>query len=97
LKIYVAAVEALRKEGMKLSLPPKLVEKLVWVPVILFCKISFPVPHFMPYYAKTGRSHPLIAGLKDSKGRRGREAFSIHPSRHPSIDGIIQGRKPWQK
>ncbi len=24
---------------MKLSLPPKLVEKLVWVPVILFCKI----------------------------------------------------------
>jgi hypothetical protein len=27
-KIYVAAVEALRKEGMKLSLPPKLVEKL---------------------------------------------------------------------
>jgi hypothetical protein len=33
-KIYVAAVEALRKrtEGMKLSLPSKLVEKLVWVP-----------------------------------------------------------------
>jgi hypothetical protein len=31
-----------------------------------------------------------------SKGRRGREAFSIHPSRHPSMDGIIQGRKPWQ-
>jgi hypothetical protein len=28
-KIYVAAVEALRKKGMKLSLPPKLVEKLV--------------------------------------------------------------------
>jgi hypothetical protein len=26
-KIYVAAVEALRKEGMKPSLPPKLVEK----------------------------------------------------------------------
>ncbi len=24
---------------MKLSLPPKLVEKLVWIPVILFCKI----------------------------------------------------------
>jgi hypothetical protein len=32
-----------------------------------------------------------------SKGRRGREAFSIHPSRHPSMNGIIQGRKPWQK
>jgi hypothetical protein len=38
-----------RKEGMKLSLPPKLVEKLVWVPVISFCKISFPVKHLMPY------------------------------------------------
>ncbi len=31
MKIYVATVEALKKEGMKLSLPPKLVEKLVWV------------------------------------------------------------------
>jgi hypothetical protein len=30
---------------MKLNLPPKLVEKLVWVPVILFCKI------FIPSYA----------------------------------------------
>jgi hypothetical protein len=39
---------------MKLSLPPKLVGKLVWVPVILFCKISFPVTHLMPYYAKIG-------------------------------------------
>jgi hypothetical protein len=28
-----------------------------------------------------------------------REAFHpcIHPSCHPSMDGIIQGRKPWQK
>jgi hypothetical protein len=43
---------------MKLSLPPKLVEKLVWVPVNLFCKISFPVTHLMPYYAETGRSRP---------------------------------------
>jgi hypothetical protein len=51
----------MRKEGIKLSLPPKLVEKLVWVPVILFCKISFPVTHLMPYYAETGRSRPLIA------------------------------------
>jgi hypothetical protein len=32
MKIYVEAVEALRKEGIKLSLPLKLVEKLVWVP-----------------------------------------------------------------
>jgi len=30
-------------QPMKLSLPPKFVEKEVWVPVILFCKISFPV------------------------------------------------------
>jgi hypothetical protein len=54
-KIYVAAVEALRKKEkirMKLSLPPKVVEKLVWVPVISFCKkISFPVMDLMPYYA----------------------------------------------
>jgi hypothetical protein len=35
------------KEGMKLSLPPKLVEKLVWVPIISFCKISFSVIHLM--------------------------------------------------
>jgi hypothetical protein len=43
-KIYVAAVEALRKKEkirMKLSLPPKVVEKLVWVPVISFCKKTF--------------------------------------------------------
>jgi hypothetical protein len=49
------------KEGMKLSVLPKLVEKLVWVPVISFCKISFPVKHRMPYYAETGHSCPLIA------------------------------------
>jgi hypothetical protein len=48
------------KEGMKLRLPPKLVEELVWVPVS-FYKISFPVTHLMAYYAETGRSHPLIA------------------------------------
>ncbi len=40
-----AAVEAFRADMMKLSLPPKLVEKLVWVPVISFCKI------FIPSYA----------------------------------------------
>ncbi len=31
-----------RQDRMKLSLPPKLVEKLVWVPVILLCKIFIP-------------------------------------------------------
>jgi hypothetical protein len=46
-KIYVAAMHALREKRtqMKLSLPPKYVEKLVWVPVISFCKI------FIPNYA----------------------------------------------
>jgi hypothetical protein len=46
---------------MKLSLPPKLVEKLVWVPVILHCTIFIPsVMRLMPYYAETSRSRPTI-------------------------------------
>jgi hypothetical protein len=49
------------KEGIKLGLPPKLVEELVWVSVISFCTISFPVKHLMPYHAETGRSRPRIA------------------------------------
>jgi hypothetical protein len=41
------------KEGMKLNLPPKLLEKLVWVLDIWLCKrYSFPVTYLMPYYAK---------------------------------------------
>ncbi len=40
-KIYVAAVHRKRKHRMKLSLPPNWLEKLVWVPVISFCKILF--------------------------------------------------------
>jgi len=48
------------KGGMKLRLPPKLVEKLVWV-AVSFYKISFSVTHLMAYYAETSRSHPLIA------------------------------------
>jgi len=67
-KIYVAALEALRKKergdetqfttkiGGKFSLGPRL-------PVISFWKISFPVIHLMPYYAETGHSRPLIAWL----------------------------------
>jgi len=44
---------------MKLSLPPKLVEKLVWIPVISFCKISIPtVMRSMAYYVETDRSCP---------------------------------------
>jgi hypothetical protein len=41
---------------MKLSLPPKLMEKLLLVPIISFCKISFAVTHLMSYHAETGRS-----------------------------------------
>jgi hypothetical protein len=67
-KIYVEAAEALVKKeaGMKLSSSPKLLEKLIWVPVILFCKISFPVMHLIPYYAKTGPSRPLIDFTTDN-------------------------------
>jgi hypothetical protein len=44
-KINVAAVlrrSSKRKDRMKLSLSPKLVEKRVWVPVISFCRIFIP-------------------------------------------------------
>jgi hypothetical protein len=41
---------------MKLNLPPKLVEKLVWVSVISFFKISFPVTRWVVSYAETGLS-----------------------------------------
>jgi hypothetical protein len=41
---------------MKLNLPTTLMEKLVWVLVILFCKIFIPKlgAHLMPYYVETG-------------------------------------------
>jgi len=64
-KIYVAAVQALRKKetqdetqfttkiGEKTSLTPP--------PLFPFAKFSFPVTHLMPYYAETGRSCPLVA------------------------------------
>jgi hypothetical protein len=59
--IYVTAVEALRKkkkkDRMKLSLSPKLVEKLVWVPVIWFCQI------FIPSYTFDGPIMPKLAVL----------------------------------
>jgi hypothetical protein len=45
-KIYVATVKwrrsGKRKDKIKLNLPPKLVEKLVWVPVISSCKVFIP-------------------------------------------------------
>jgi len=62
-KISVAAVEALRKKerGDETQFITKIGGNLVWVPMISFCKISFPVKHLIPYYAETRRSHPLIA------------------------------------
>ncbi len=58
------ALRKKRKDRMKLSLllPKLVVEKLDWVPVILFCflKFSFPVTRLMPYYAETGSSRPLL-------------------------------------
>jgi len=44
-KIYVGAVEALREKERQDEtqlLPPRLVEKLVWVPVISLYKIPIP-------------------------------------------------------
>jgi hypothetical protein len=51
--IYVAIMEALRKKerGDETQFTTKIGGKLVWVPVISFCKISFPVMHLLPYYA----------------------------------------------
>jgi len=50
---------------MKLSLPPKLVGKMVWVPVISLCKIFIPSYGFDAFFfnAEIDRSHPLIVGL----------------------------------
>ncbi len=51
--IYVAVTEALRKKerGDETQFTTKNWWKLVWVvPVISFCKISFPVMRLIPYY-----------------------------------------------
>ncbi len=61
MKIYVTVVEVLREKERQKNETPKLMEKLIWVPVISFCKIFIPsYTHLMAYYAKTGCSHPLI-------------------------------------
>jgi len=48
------------KDMMKLSLPPKLLEKLNQFGSLLFrfVKFSFSISCLMAYYAETGRSHP---------------------------------------
>jgi len=64
-KIYGAAEEALRKKKRQdeTQFTPKLVEKLVWVPVILFCKIFIPSYVFdaSPIMLKLAVLTPLIA------------------------------------
>ncbi len=57
-KIYVAAaaVQALRKKETE-------DETQFGSQLFPFLKFSFPVTRLMPYYAETGRSHPLIASL----------------------------------
>jgi hypothetical protein len=45
---------------MKLNLPPQLVKKLVWIPVISFCKIFIPSYAFDALLCKTGCSCPII-------------------------------------
>ncbi len=58
MKIHVAAVEVLRKKKREDENQFTTMEKLIWVPVISFCKISFPLMHLMTYYAETGLSSP---------------------------------------
>jgi hypothetical protein len=50
-KIYVVPVQE-HERGHETQFATKLVEKLVWVQVISFCKISFLVKHLMPNYSK---------------------------------------------
>jgi len=62
-KIYLAAVETLRKKERQdeTQFTTKIGGKLVWVPVISFCKIFIPSYVFRAYYAETDHSRPLIA------------------------------------
>jgi len=60
-KIYVAAVQALRKKETRdeTQFTTKIGEKTSLTPPLFpFAKFSFPVTHLMPYYAETGRSCP---------------------------------------
>ncbi len=56
-----------RKDRTKFSFLPNLVENQFGSQSFRFVKFSFPVMHFMPYYAETGRSRsrsrPLIVKL----------------------------------
>ncbi len=64
-KIYVAKMEALRKNERhdEYQFTTKIVRKISQVVVFFFVKFSFLVTHLMPYYAKIDWFHPLIVGL----------------------------------
>ncbi len=51
---------AQERDQIKLSLPPKLLEKLVWFRLFCCVKFSFSVTCLMPYYAETDWRRPLI-------------------------------------
>jgi hypothetical protein len=62
-KIYVAALKALRKnERHDETQPTKIGGETCLDPSLFrFVKFSFPVNRLMPYYVETGRSRPLMA------------------------------------
>jgi hypothetical protein len=51
---------------MKLSLPPKFVENLVWVPIIWFCKIFIPSYGFDALLCRNWRFSPLLPDFTDN-------------------------------
>jgi hypothetical protein len=62
-KIYVAAMQALRKKETQdeTQFTTKIGGKTSFnSPLFPFAKFSFPVTHLMPYYAETGHSCPLV-------------------------------------
>jgi hypothetical protein len=63
LKKVVERHSGKRKGRMKLSLSSKLVEKLVWVPILWLCKIFIPNYSFMEGRMKLGLSSKLVEKL----------------------------------
>jgi hypothetical protein len=51
---------------MKLSSPPKLVEKLVWIPIIWFCKVFIPSYGFDALICRNWLFSPLLPDFTDN-------------------------------
>jgi hypothetical protein len=66
MKIYIVAVEALRKKKRphKTQFTTKIGKKTFVSQSLPFVKFSFPVTRLMPYYAEIGRPRPFIAQQK---------------------------------